>query len=177
MTVQEIINQAIVHIRMSIDSVYGRTHINEAMHELAMKYDTACVKTTTTISCTDSDAYYSMPSDCLKVIRVYDSDGDEYDKTLYRFEQFQIKLDDEDTYTVHYLTTPDSVADNTETPDVNSAYHRPIALFVASKELEDIKPDKSSILLSKFYAQVDDVNSKLMNPKKRLAKTPIPGFR
>ena len=174
MTVAEILAQATVHKKMSIDDVYGRTHLNECKHILAMLYDSACNRTSTTVACTDEDSYYDLPASCLRVHKVLDSNGDEYDKRYYRIDCGQIKFDTEDTYTVWYFY---ETANVTTTLEITEMFHRSMAKFVAARELLGIKNEMASKYEQDFYAEVKTIDGMLNNRKKRGIITPIASFR
>ncbi len=177
MTVADILAQAIVHKEMSIDSVNGRTHINDALNILAILYDTAKVQTTTTIACTDEDVYYALPAGCISVFRVEDSDGLEYNKLFYRVEAGNIKFEDEDTFTVVYLARAASVTLDSQTPTINDLYHRTLAKYVAYKELKTIKIKEAEDYKTDFFQEAAAVDLALRKGKKRGRFTPVDKFR
>jgi hypothetical protein len=177
MTVLEIINQAIVHEKMSIDHVYGRTHINDALNTLAMLYDTAKVETSTIIVCSDTDDYYSLPSGCIKIQRVEDSDGHEYSKLFYKIDNKKIKFENEDTYTIVYLSKTASVTLDTETPAIDDLYHRTLSKYIAYKELLLIKPQLANLFKEEFFQEAGSIDLALKSIKKRGRYTPVRQFR
>lgn len=177
MTVLEIINQAIVHKEMSIDHIYGRTHLNEALHLLAMMYDSAKVRDTQSVVCSNTSTYYALPTDCIKVLRVDSSDGEEYNKLFYSMDNSYIKFQDEDTYLVTYLRKAASVTQDTETPEINDLYHRTISKYIAHKELRTIKLEDAAQYKAEFFQEAGTIDVTLKKAKKRGQYTPVRQFR
>jgi hypothetical protein len=176
MNVKTIIDQAIIHKDMTIDSVYGRRWINEAMNYLANRYDSACVQTETTIECTDILTEYDLPTGCIGVRRIFDSDGLPYRN--FTVELGRIMFENTDTYTVRYLSVPSNVTTDTETPTINSNFHLPIALFVAGRELSRVNKNdtKAPQLMQEFYFEVDKVNARLSNQKRGARRISTPSW-
>ena len=164
------------HTNKTIDNAYAMKYINGAKRKLTNLYDTACEQTTTTITCSDSSDYYDLPSDCLRIYRVRDSDSEDYSPADYSVELGQIKFNDEDTYTVRYLKEYADISSMASTPGINAAYHTVIALYVAALKLQDLEPDKAAALLQQFYteAKITDNRLKRLNRKGRI---PAPPFR
>ena len=177
MTVLEIINQAVVHKEMSIDHIYGRTHLNEALHILAMLYDSAKVRDTETVICSNTSTYYPLSADCIKVLRVDDSDGEEYNKLFYSLDNSYIKFQDTDTYLVTYLRKAVAVTLDTETPEINNLYHRTISKYIAHKELRTIKLKDAADYKAEFFQEAGTIDLVLKNAKKRGTGTPVRQFR
>jgi hypothetical protein len=162
---------------MSIDHVYGRIHINEALNTLAMMYNSARVRSTSTIVCDDHDLYWVLPTTFISCLMVTDSKGKEYSKLFYKVENGYIKFDDEDTFTVTFLGRAPAVTLDTETPAINDLYHRTIAKFVAYRELKTIKIKEAEEYKAEFYQEAGTVDLALRKGKKRGYYTPVSRFR
>lgn len=177
MNVKTIIDQAIIHKDMPIDSVYGRRWLNEAMNYLANKYDSACTQTETTITCTDILEEYDLPDGCIGVRRVFDSNS--YAYRDFKVELGRITFEDEGTYTVRYLSIPSNVTTDNETPGINSAYHLILALFIASRELSRANKNdpKGPQLLQEFYFEAENANNRLTNQKRGRRQINRPTWR
>lgn len=174
MLTSEIIEQATLDSGMQINNTYGLRWVNEALNLLANLYDTACAKSDYTLNVDDINEYYDLWTNCVRVKRVVDSDGDTYDN--YTCDNSQIKFEDEDTYNVTILIVPPKVVAVTETPGVNKLYHLPIVYFLVYKQLENHKPEKSSEFYNRFMTFADSANKKLLRMKKK-GKIPAPPYR
>lgn len=177
MLVSEILTQSVVHKEMSIDPVYGRTHLNEAMGILAMMFDSAKVRSTSTIVCADEDIEYVLPTGCITVLKVFDSKGEEYNKLFYQINNGYISFQDIDTYTITTLGKAPSVTLNTETPAIADLYHRTLAKYITYRELISIKPDMATLYKNEFYQESGTINTALTNAKRRGRYTPVRQFR
>jgi hypothetical protein len=174
MIVKLILDQARILKDNAIDSIYGRRWLNEAMYTLSNKYDSACKSNTSTITCDDVKEEYDLPSGCRAVRKVTDSDGNIYSQ--YSIDLGKITFEDEDTYTIKYLSTPSNVLTDNEEPEIHQDYHLALSLYVASRELSRVnKTDtRARELLQEFYIETDSINSRLMNMKRRGKKMKAP---
>lgn len=127
---------------------------NEAKAHLANEYVTACRLDATTIEATDIFADYSLPEGTKYVRRV--ADGDNRPVVLYSVDipNATIRFSYPGRYSVTCaFETNNIVGNDSEIPQINSAYHYAIAKFIASKELEYSRPDRSRELLAEFYSE------------------------
>lgn len=176
MIVADIILQAIIHKEMSIDSVNARTHLNEATGILAALYDTAKVRSTATIVCTDVDTEYALPTGAMAVLKVVNSNG-EYNKLFYTVSVGYIQFQDVGAYTVTCLGSAAPVTLDSETPTIYDSYHRLLAKYIAYKELKTIKLDVAADYKSDFFQEAAAINQALTKGKKRGRYTPVSQFR
>lgn len=174
MTVEEIRTAAIAHKKINIDLTMCMKWINEAKSILAVKYDSACKRQTATIACESSETDYNLPSDLLRIKSIKDSSNELYDD--YTVDYPYIKFDSPGTYSVVYLIEPPDVISG-GTPETHEGYHSPISKYVASKELSDIRIEKSAMLLQEFYAESNELALRLRNLRRRAKPIPAPLFR
>jgi hypothetical protein len=175
MNVRAIIDQAIIDSGITIPDSYGKRWINEAKNLLANLYDTACVKNNQSIIVADCNNYYDLPSDCIRIVQVDDSDKEKYKNFIA--DSTQIKFDDEDTYKLTYLMIPTDVTTTTETPQTHMLYHIPITYFLVHKNLENTKPEKSSDFYNKFTSHAKMADMRLNRMKKKGSIIPAPPYR
>jgi hypothetical protein len=140
-------------------TTYPRRWFNEAKHLLANMYLSACKFSDTTIDVNDTSISYALPADTKYVRQI----RDEHDKpvTLYSVDIMEgnIRFAYVGTYNVTCaFETDDIVGADGEIPQIKSVYHYAMAKYIASKELEYTRPEKSKELLSEFYAEVDQAN-------------------
>ena len=166
--VKLIVDQAIIHKDMPIDSVYARRWINEGMTELAIKYDSACVRETEEMECTDVLDEYPLPTGAKAVRRVYREDKNEYHD--FMIDMGYIKFGNKGKYNVQYLRQPVNVKTESEEPEIHPDYHLLLSLFIASRELARVNKidPKAPQLLQEFYFKADQVNNRLSNMKRGL---------
>lgn len=178
MTVDDIISLATALKGMPIQPIYGRTWLNDAKNQLAIRYDTACNLVSTTIACTDETLFYDLPDELLRINYIAASNGTKYDDDFYKTDHGQIKFDNKDTYTLFYLVETDSVIGNAgEIPQIHSLYHRAMAKHIASMELTDLKPSKADTLEAGFFTDCTLIDRKIKRPKRKPGVIPAPLFR
>jgi len=137
---------------------YPKRWFNEGKHLLANMYPTACKVLTASYIVTDINTVEDLPSD-YKYLHKIVLDGYPRDK----FEDFTIDVrakticfDLPGTFTVHYLVeTADVVGTDSEVPEIDSAYHYPLAKFIAAKELEYIRDLRHQALLKSFFTEAE----------------------
>jgi hypothetical protein len=118
----------------------------------------------------------SLPADTKYVKKVRDAD----DNPVYLFSvdipELTIRFPYEGTYTVTCAyETADVVGSDGELPEINSAYHYAMAKYIAAKELEYTRPEKSNELLAQYYVEVDKANKSLS--RGRTGRLILPGRR
>jgi hypothetical protein len=166
LTVEEILTLAGLHVDETIGfSDGGREWVNEA---LVMLGKDANLFGTNTITA-EAKTFYNVSNTytVLDVVEVEDSDGDLY--LGYDVRGGQIRFADADTYKVTFRRLATSVTAQTDTPEVHSAFHPAIALFVASRfksRNDDENPDAAR-LMDEFDAEVRKVAATLRRQARR----------
>jgi hypothetical protein len=183
LNIKEITDQAITLSGVPIDAFKSRRFINEAMQILAGTYDNACIKSNTTIICTDVNSEYPLPDDCIGVTRVM-LNNQKFNN--YIIEDGNIIFDYTGTFSVRYIKTP-SLTDrkvyqkelNTDIPSIDLIFHRALPFYVAAQVLYTTNPDdkKAGSFIGRFNSIANDVNSKLDRPKRKGARMKAPLFR
>lgn len=174
MTVLEIMNLAIIDAGIAIPEAYGKRWLNEGLNELAIMFDSACLKGTSQIVCVDVNEYYNLPSGCLRIKEITDEDKDNYKD--YIADESSIKFDSEGTYNLLYYKQPNDVTTTAETPGCHTLYHKALSNYVTHKALADKKPDKSNLYYSMFLTKSNSVDSRVKRMKGK-NYTPAPPFR
>lgn len=174
MNVKEIKVQSQLHISREINLQYALRFINEAINELAIEYDTACKRKFLDIEAIE-DTWIDLPQNFLTIIRCLDS----YDNKFYDFkvEYGQIKFPYSDKFNIAYLEYPQSCSTETETLDINTAYHYAISLFVAAREKQRLFGNEDTDyvrLMQEYKEKAFKANIRLMRGKKtrRRMKSP-----
>jgi hypothetical protein len=141
---------------------YPKRWFNEAKSLLSTDHLTACRTASTTISVTDVLQSYSLPSETRCVKEVRDSDGM---KVVYYSADIQegvIRFPQLGDFTVKCAyATDDFAGSDLDIPQIHSAYHYPIAKYIASKELEYPRPEQSAKLMAEFYSEANSANKSL----------------
>lgn len=83
MGLRDLLNKAIEYAQTPISDRDFLHHYNDAIHDLAMLYDTAKVRRTQTIACDDNTRWYPLTEGCLKIERVLTSHGNYYSFMKY----------------------------------------------------------------------------------------------
>jgi hypothetical protein len=173
-------NQVIELTGITLDQFKTRRYINDALSILSSMYDTANIKATTTITCTDIVNEYSLPTECFGVVRVKLNGYKYHDYTI---EDNLITFEDKGTFEVKYIVSPDLDSVKiyqkelgNDIPPVHEAYHRAICFYVAA-QLLDVNDPKAVLLNNKFTSICEDVNNKLKRQKRKGARVHAPLFR
>lgn len=180
MNCQEIKNLALLHCgQRDIPDSYVLMYINEAMTELATRFDSAGKKETTYLYGIN-DMWTDLPDNCIAVKRCFKGDTLTDD---FLVENGQIKFHTEGEYKVEYIATQDNVTSLTATPQINILFHNALAYYVAYKEMtrifmhEDLIEGNNKILLvTEYHRQAEQANKKLTTMKKsrrRIKYTPM----
>lgn len=174
---KKIIDQAILHKQMNIPDAYARAWFNEGKNKLAMKYDTSCKKVGSTYTVTEDGETLDLPSECLRVSNVLDSSGEKYRD--FSTTDTDITFRHIGTYTVTCLFETSDFTGSTLSPEIRSEFCLPLAKYIASMELKDIKGGKSQELEMGFWMDADMANTRLLRMNKQGAgkSRPIPRFR
>jgi len=160
MIYSDILKQANTHRGAKIDDVLAKWYINEALQDLAVKYDTACKRTAATVVC-PAGVWVDLPAGCIRIVDV--SPAEFYEASLG-----QIRTETDTTLTITYLTRGVNVVNNTDAPDVHELYHLPLALFMAGRDRQRVFADEESDaqrLMGEFYRMAADINARLMGLK------------
>lgn len=165
-----------MHKQMGISEVYAKKWFNEGKRFLSYEYDTACKKNTLTFNVLDESLVYNLPVECLRIKKVSDENGNDY--ISYAADDTTIRFSHKGTYPVVYLMETADFAGQTTTPEIRPQFWPALAIFIASRELADIKPSKSADLYAEFLASAASVDKRL----KRMSKStnnprPVPKFR
>ena len=167
MNAKLIVDQATLHKAMPIEFIYGKRYINEAMNVLASRYDDACIQDSVDIVCTDVTADYEMPANDFGVLEVIDDSGRRY--TDYRTHLGRIAFAREGTYKVVYLRGAAEIVNEASEPEIHQIYHYPIAYYVASVDLNRIRPGdpKAQELMVRFFNDAEAAHIRLQRPRRR----------
>ena len=183
MNVKEITDQAIELSGVPIDAFKSRRYINEAIQTLATQYDTACINATTDITCTDINAEYPLPDDCIGVTRIIFQNRKFTD---FIIEDGNIIFDYVGTFTIRYIKNPILTERkvyqkelNTDIPSINLLYHRALPFYVASQVLLKLNPNDPKITKysSDFNSITQNADAKLNRQKRKGARIKAPLFR
>ncbi|MBO8161338.1 MAG: hypothetical protein H0Z24_06840 [Thermosipho sp. (in: Bacteria)] len=168
MTGQDIRILAQISIGKEINKTYATKFLNEGMEILAEKYDTACVKETTTITAT-KNTWYDLPNGFLKIRKVY-KDDDEVLPDNYLVDFDQILFIEDGTYTIEYLRYPNELTVETDTPEIHKAYHKILSYFIASRETSRLfgsENPESARFMQEFEIRAKEIDIKLSSQKRR----------
>jgi hypothetical protein len=176
---KDIIDLAVLHKQMSISEVYAKKWFNEGKKKLAYEYDTACKKVPHSFTVTDATVSYDLPTGCLRIKSVKDSNNNKY--TDFYADDTSISFEHEDVYNVVCLLEPDDFKGSIQTaeiPEIRPEFWPALAKYIASSELSDCKPSKATDLYNKFLSESETVDMRL----KRMSKgtgipRPVPKFR
>lgn len=167
---RDILNKAIEYAEMPIPDRKFIQHYNDAVHDLAMLYDTAKVRQSRIITCTDPSDLYSLSDGCIGIERVLTSHGNYFSHYEVRANR-EIKFAVKDTYTIIELFKPTPVTSMNDEVTINTAYFKAIAEYVAAKSIRDTDPGRSKELSLNSAADAELSNRnirKVNNPNKRV---------
>lgn len=170
MTVQEIKNLALLLCgQRDISDTYVYMFINEALSDLAIKFDEAGKKETTYLYGID-DIWTDLPDKCISVKRVSKNGIPE---TEYLIENGQIKFPTVGEHKIEYVTMQDKIKALTDIPRINELFHESLAYYVAYKEMtrifmhEDLtEGNNKTLLLAEYNRKTELANAKLRTMKK-----------
>lgn len=167
---RDILNKAIEYAEGPIPDRKFLTHYNDAVHDLAMLYDTAKVRQSRTITCTDPTVLYQLSAGCLGIERVLTSYGNYFSFYEVRGNS-EIKFAVRDTYTIVELFKHANATSMDDAVTINEAYIKAIAEYVAAKAIKKTDPDRSKELLANSAVDAEVANRnirKANNPNKRV---------
>lgn len=179
MNVQEIKDYALLLSGFKdIPNSYVYMYINEAMNDLADRFDTAGIKKITYLY--GDEDWTDLPSGSVAVKRVF---KDNVPYSDFVIENGQIKFNLPGEYKAEVILIPSRVTTSTETPEIHLLYHDCIAYYVAFKETarifmhEDITEGNNKILLfTEYNRRSEQANSKLMGMKRSRSRMKYADF-
>lgn len=134
---------------------FHRRRFNEAKLLLSNMYVSACKFQDTTIDVNDTSLNYPLPANTKHVRKVRDEDSKPVLTYSVDILAGTIRFVYVGTYTVTCaFETSDIVGADGEIPQISSVFHYAMAKFIAAKELEYSRPDRSKELLAEFYSEV-----------------------
>ncbi len=167
---RDILNKAIEYAEGPIPDRKFIQHYNDAAHDLAMLYDTAKLRQSRSISCTDNTILYPLTAGCLKIERVLTSYGNYFSFYEVRGNR-EIKFAVRDTYTIYELFDQPDVTKMDDEVTIDTAYIKAIAEYVAAKAIRKTDPERSKELLANSAVDAEIANRnirKANNPNKRV---------
>jgi len=167
---RDILDKAIEFAKAPISDKQFISAYNDAVHDLAMLYDTAKARESRSIVCNDNTALYPLSEGCLKIERVLTSYGNYFSFYEVRGNK-EIKFAARDTYTIVELSVPAKVASMNDDVDIDGAYHKAIAEYAASKAIVKTDPNRSKELLANSAADAEIANKNIRranNPNRRV---------
>jgi hypothetical protein len=167
---RDILNKSIEFAKAPVSDRQFISSYNDAVHDLAMLYDTAKTRKTGTIVCDDVTALYPLSEGCLKIERVLTSYGNYFSFYEVRGNK-EIKFAARDTYTIVELFVPEKITSMDDDVDIDGAYHKAIAEYVASKAISKTDPERSKELLANSAADAEIANKNIRranNPNRRV---------
>lgn len=168
MTVQEIKNLALVLSgQRDMPDNYLFLYINEAMSDLAIRYDEAGKKDITYLY---GDDWVDLPSGCISIKRC---SKDNVPVTDYLVENGQIKFIENGEYKIEYIKLHDKITKLTDVPGTNELFHEALAYYVGYKEMarifmhEDLtQGNNKMLLLTEYNRKIEQASAKLRLMKK-----------
>lgn len=161
-------DNAILYKKYDIDDTNCIIWVNEAVSDLARRYDTALEMKTTEIVVTDINSFFEMPEGVVKILRLeIKKDNIKFDNFLV-MPPYHIKIGQTGTFILYYLTTPANSIEMTDIPNIHVLYHDALAKFVASKELSRINKTDPLVgqLMDEFMADTERAHEVLRSMKK-----------
>lgn len=168
MTVQDMIDQVRARTGESFSRVRACQIINDALLRLSSLYETAAKRRQLNYTA-ERDGHEFM-IDCIGILRV-EHDGKQV--TNFRAMNGYIQFPAPGTYQVTCLVAPPEVAALTDAPEIHSAYHPCIVMYLAAHAAAP--EDKA--LQADFLAYADAVNRRLSNMRLRGLRLPARMWR
>jgi len=142
--------------------------VNDAMENLALEFNNAKKRNSTTVACTDASDWSDLPADCIGVYRVDDSEGNEIANYTIK-DGVLINLPSVATYTIRYYTFQTSVTLVGNTPGIHVAYHNALAYWVAYKFISQKDPSnpRASQMLDGYTDRAMRANATILGSKTR----------
>lgn len=151
-------------------------HYNDAIHDLAMSYDTAKVRRTQTIVCDDNTKLYPLLEGCLRIERILTSYGHYFSFYEVRGNK-EIKFAVRDTYTVYELFDQPSITSMDDEVTIDPAYIKSIAEYVAAKAIRESNPERSKELLANSAIDAEIANRNIRRASNSNRRVYAPRFR
>jgi hypothetical protein len=175
MLVSDIIARVTAVSNLTPGNSFCISKINECMEDLALEYDSAKARNSTTQTCTDVEAWYELPAACIGVYRVDDPNANEIRRFTIKDGQL-IQFDYEDTFTIYYYTYQTEVTLVTETPGVHVSFHGAMPYYIAFKWMmrKDPANPRISNMLDTYNDRVEKAYTALYRAKtrhRRIAKS------
>ena len=167
---RDILDSSIEFAGIPISDRQFMSAYNDAVHDLAMLYDTAKARKPRAIVCNDNTILYPLSKGCLKIERVMTSFGNYFSFYEVRGNR-EIKFAVRDTYTIIELSIQTKVTSMTDDVDIDGAYHKAIAEYVASKAIVKTDPNRSREMLANSAADAEIANKNIRranNPNRRV---------
>lgn len=158
------------HSKMHLDRdypyAYAQRWLLEAQQIIAMDCETGSIKDSVEIKADKNNAWYDLPKDFIRMIRVYKDNNVTED---YRNEEGKILLPKAGTYLIEYKRIPKTSTKETDEPEIHELYHYPMSYFLASKEAYRFNPEDQDgpRLEATFLSEIQRVNAVLMKKTRR----------
>lgn len=148
------------------------------MEKLANKYNTARMRSTTVIAPANTHDYYSLPSNCIGVLKITDPSGIPLNMSLYHIESLAVRFGALNSFTITYERKANNVGTyESSEPEIHPAYHSCIAKHVASRELARRNPRRSVELEQEFLFDANQAHITLNNIKRKGKVMKAPRWR
>lgn len=167
---RDILNDAINLAGVPISDRQFIRDYNRIAHDLAMLYDTAKARGTKEIACDAPGTEYSLSEGCLRIERVETSCGNYFSFYEVRGNSkivFRIK----GTYKITELFDQEPVTTMEDDIEINPAYAKAMAEFIAAKAVKKSDPELSKDLIASSAADAEVANKNIRrmdNPNKRV---------
>lgn len=177
MTGTQILELAETHVDDDIDETDGLRWLNECVG-MDLGGDAHFIKSGS-VAATDSDTWYDLPTDFLRFTMengIEDSDGDVWygtvnlrkfvtvaAVTLAQTWAYKARFSKEDTFAIYYHANPTDLTELSQTPQTDPAFHKAIALYVASryKSQDDDENKDAARLMGEYMKSKSDILSEL----------------
>lgn len=169
MTVDDIMTRAQVYSGQPMSLRLALTLINDCMNVLCNLYDTACQTDEVVCTITSKPYEYELDEDVLVVKNVYHDNK----KTHYKIRNDKIIFNDQGTYNILLLRTPDEVETQYDEPEINRAYDKCIVQYLVAHTTRPPSKD----VLDEFYQMASVVHFRLKQKKKSNRRMPAPIWR
>lgn len=171
MNVKKIYEHAKLHVDGDFPWVHARRWLNEGMRLIATTCETGSITDTVDIDAIEENKWHKLPSDTLKIIRVY-KNGNKFND--YREDINSIYLKDIGTYQVDVKRLPKDIGKESDTPEIHEAYHFPLSYWVGAKEQLRFNPDSpdGQRLEATFYLEIQQVDN-MLNKSNRVRKIKV----
>lgn len=176
MGLRDILKEAINIAGVPISDKQFIRDYNRAVHDLAMLYDTAKIRDTEIIECTDVKEEYPLKEGCIKIERVLTSHGNYFSFFKVRGNskiQFAIK----DVYTVYELFDQPPVSTMDDEVTINPLYFKAIAEYIAAKAIKKSEPDRANELMAESTSDAALANKNIRQANNQNRRVYTPMFR